>query len=70
MGPGRATLSDQGVEEELTVGLVYKICPRCFRSYPGLEMCPTPECAAKRTSPSYHRDKLDGELVTAARTGA
>lgn len=44
------------------MGPVYKICPRCFRGYPGLELCPTPECAEKRKSPSYHRDQLDGEL--------
>lgn len=47
------------------MGLVYKICVRCWRAYPGLEMCPTPECAEKRTSPWYHRDQLDGELHVA-----
>ena len=45
------------------MGMLYKICPRCFRGYPALDqLCPTPECAEKRKSPSYHRDHLDGEL--------
>lgn len=44
------------------MGRLYKICPRCFRGYPALELCPTPECAEHRQSPSYHRDQLDGEL--------
>lgn len=44
------------------MGLVYKICPRCFRGRPFNELCQTPECAQLRSSPSYFRDELVGQL--------
>ena len=48
--------------KEVLVVMAYKICPRCFKGRPYNELCQTPECAQKRTSPSYFRDELDGQL--------
>lgn len=44
------------------MGLVYKICPRCFRGRPFNALCQTPECAELRKSPAYLRDELVGQL--------
>ena len=47
------------------MGMLYKICPRCFKGHQYNEMCQTPACAELRKSPSYHRDQLEGELYIA-----
>ncbi len=44
------------------MGLVYKICPRCFKGRPYNEGCKTPACAELQKSPTYLRDELEGLL--------
>lgn len=44
------------------MGLVYKICPRCFKGRQYDQACETPSCKELQASPTYHRDELEGQL--------
>lgn len=44
------------------MGLVYKICPRCFKGRPYDQVCKTPACVELQKSPTYLRDELEGQL--------
>ena len=44
------------------MGMLYKICPRCFRGRPYNEPCKTATCVKLQGSPSYFRDELEGQL--------
>lgn len=44
------------------MGLVYKICPRCFMGRPYDQACRTPACVDLQGSPTYLRDELLGQI--------
>lgn len=47
------------------MGMVYKICVRCFSGYRYDQQCGTPSCTQLRDTLAYQRDDLEGQLLIA-----